>query len=76
MLGLDDPRWHTLRTHYSKAREFLPALRRLLADPTQGPFVANEFGVENHVCHQYTVYETTVAVVPYFIRASWPTAAG
>jgi hypothetical protein len=76
ILALDDPRWHQLRTGYSPARKFLPALARLQQNPAEAPQIVGEFLDDNHVCHQYTVYETTVAVVPHFIHAArWLPAA-
>jgi hypothetical protein len=70
VLPLDDPRWHQLKTGYSPARNFLPALARLQQNPAEAPQIVQEFVNDNHVCHQYTVYETTVAVVPHFIHAA------
>src|ERR1051325_1495548 len=70
MLSPTDPRWHQLRTDYSAARKFLPALERLSSNPAEAPKIAEEFWSENYVCHQFTVYETTVAVVPHFINAA------
>ena len=70
MLALDDARWHQLRTGYSPAYKFLPALVHLQQNPAGAPQIVQLFLDENHVCHQYTVYETTVAVVPHFIYAA------
>jgi hypothetical protein len=70
MLTLDDPLWQTLRTSYSRPNKFLPVLRRLQESPELADQVASEFDSENYVCHQATVYETTVAVVPHFVRAA------
>ena len=70
MLALDDPRWHTLRTGYTRAEKFLPLLRRMAEDPDSTTVVCDEFVLEQYVCHQGDVYETTVAVVPHFLRAA------
>lgn len=70
MLSLDDPRWHDLWTGYSAPRKFLPALGRLLNDAASAPGVVDEFNMENYVCHQYSVYHTTLAVVPHFVQAA------
>ncbi|MBM3978832.1 MAG: hypothetical protein FJ304_00840 [Planctomycetes bacterium] len=70
MLSLDDPRWHELWTGYSVASRFLPALRRLWEDPTTAKQVVSEFDSENYVCHQCSVYHTTLAVIPHFIYAA------
>jgi hypothetical protein len=70
VLSLDDPRWHDLWTGYSAARRFLPALRRLADDPAAYPGVVHEFHSENYVCHQCSVYHTTLAVVPHFVHAA------
>ena len=70
MLPLDDPRWHELWTGYSAAHRFLPALRRLADDPLTFPSVLSEFDSENYVCHQCSVYHTTLAVVPHFVHAA------
>lgn len=70
MLPLDDPRWYELQTGYAAANRFLPALRRLWADPTAAPAVVEEFNVWNYVSHQCGVYHTTLAVVPHFVHAA------
>jgi hypothetical protein len=70
MLPLDDPRWHELWTSYSRASEFLPALQRLWDNPATYHAVLHEFALENHVCHQFSVYHTTLAVVPHFVHAA------
>ncbi len=70
MLLLNDPRWYDLWTGYSAARRFLPALGRLWDDPAAYLGVVHEFHSENYVCHQYSVYHTTLAVVPHFVHAA------
>jgi hypothetical protein len=70
VLSIDDPRWHDLWTAYSAPRRFLPALGRLWDNPAAGRAVAHEFTAENYVCHQCSVYHTTLAVVPHFVRAA------
>lgn len=70
MLPLDDPLWNKLRTTYSKPGTFLPSLKRLADDPTSADAVCEEFASNNYVCHQGGVFETTIAVVPYFIDAA------
>lgn len=70
MLSLDDPRWHELWTGYSLPSKFLPALRRLHDDVATAPSVVSEFDSENYVCHQCSVYHTTLAVVPHFVHAA------
>lgn len=70
VLSLDDPRWYELRGGYSRPDRYLPALRRLSVDPAAGPSVVGEFNRENYVCHQYSVYQATLAVVPHFVHAA------
>lgn len=69
-LPLDDRRWRRLKRAYSRPDDFLPSLAELEADPQQAARIAEEFAVENHVCHQFGPSETTVAVVPHFVRAA------
>lgn len=69
-LPLDDPRWRRLRKAYSPPAAFLPLLAELDADPQKASRIAELFGDENHVCHQFGTSEVTVAVVPHFVRAA------
>jgi hypothetical protein len=70
VLPLDDPRWGRLKKAYSPADEFLPVLAELEADPRLAPQIAERFADRNYVCHQFCPSETTVAVIPHFVRAA------
>jgi hypothetical protein len=71
LLSLDDPRWKDLRTRpFSGPEKFLPALKRLLSNPTAARSVVTEFAEHYYVCHQAAIEETALAVVPHFINAA------
>jgi hypothetical protein len=70
MLSLDDPRWYELQSDYSGPHKFLPALRRLAANPASAPGVVREFEEHDYVCHQRCPCQTALAVVPHFIHAA------
>lgn len=68
MLPLDDPRWHQLSSLGGSKAPLLAALRELEDAPEQARIALGEIAVE--CCHQGSSYQTTVAVMPYLVRAA------
>ncbi len=68
MLALDDPRWAELSSPGGPVAELLTALRTVRNSPADAKYAIEV--VAGYACHQYSVYGTTVAVVPYLVRAA------
>jgi hypothetical protein len=68
MLPRDDPRWSKLSSPGGPVNELLTALKTLDTSPKKARLAIGV--IFDFACHQYSVYGTTVAVVPHMIRAA------
>lgn len=74
MLPLDDPRWHQLSSPGGPKARLLVELRQLEDTPEQESGALDE--IFEWGCHQLSTYQTTVAVMPYLVRAASKLPAG